>query len=118
MGLQTHGFPNFFMENGTVFCNFTRCAEATVDFVTGCITWLRDHGVERIEATREAEAQWTEEIHGFAAGTLQSSVSTWLDGSNVAGKPKTALIYGGGLVNYTKLCADIAAKGYEGFRLG
>ncbi len=119
MGLQTTGFPNFFMENGTVFCNFTRCAEATVEFVSRCIAYMRDNGFERIEAEPEAEAKWVEGTRAFVTGLpLQSpAVSTWLDGSNVPGKPVAGLVYGGGLAKYTKLCEDVAAKGYEGFKL-
>jgi len=119
MGLQTTGFPNFFMENGTVFCNFTRCAEATVEFVTECIRYMREHGFERIEAEAEAEARWIEGTRKFVdQQPLKSDVPNWLDGSNVPGKPVGGLIYGGGLVGYTKLCEQVAAKGYEGFRLG
>jgi cation diffusion facilitator CzcD-associated flavoprotein CzcO len=118
MGLQTAGFPNFFMENGTVFCNFTRCAEATVEFVTGCIGYMRAHGLERIEAVPEAEAKWVEGVRAFVdKQPLKSDVPNWLDGSNVPGKPVGGLIYGGGLVGYTRLCEQVAANGYEGFRL-
>jgi len=119
MGLQTAGFPNFFMENGTVFCNFTRCAEVTVDFVTGCIAYLREQGYERIEADPEAEARWAATTQAFVDEMpLKSDVPTWLDGSNVEGKPTSGLVYGGGLVAFTELCEQVAAKGYEGYRLG
>jgi cation diffusion facilitator CzcD-associated flavoprotein CzcO len=118
MGLQTHGFPNFFMENGTVFCNFTRCAEATVEFVTRCIGHMRERGLERVEADPEAEAKWTTATRAFVNDQpLKSDVPNWLDGSNVPGKPVGGLIFGGGLGGYIKLCDDVAAKGYEGFRL-
>ena len=119
MGLQTHGFPNFFMENGTVFCNFTRCAEATVEFVTECIAWLREQGYQRIEADPEAEARWCQTTQAFIDEMPLKSkgVRSWLDGSNVPGKPNAGLVYGGGLVGYTKICEEVAAKGYEGFRI-
>jgi cation diffusion facilitator CzcD-associated flavoprotein CzcO len=116
MGLQTAGFPNFFMENGTVFCNFTRCAEVTVEFVSGCIGYLRDHGFERIEADPEAEAKWAAGTQSFVDEMpLQSTVRTWLDGSNIDGKARSGLVFGGGLVKYTRFCQDVAEKGYEGF---
>ena len=57
MGLQTTGFPNLFFENGALFCNFTRCAEATAEFVSGCIGYMRDKGFERIEPSPAAEAE-------------------------------------------------------------
>ena len=118
MGLQTHRFPNFFMENGTVFCNFTRCAEATVEFVSGCIAYLREQGFQRIEADPQAEAEWAEGTQGFLDKMpLKSDVPNWLDGSNVPGKTPRGVLYGGGLKKYIELCEEVAAKGYEGFNL-
>ena len=118
LGLQTVGFPNLFMENGTVFCNFTRCAEATVEFVSGCLAYLRDNGYRRIEAEPEAEAKWSEGTQAFVDKMpLKSDVPNWLDGSNVEGKPRAGVLYGGGLAKYTALCNEVAAKGYEGFEL-
>jgi cyclohexanone monooxygenase len=39
------------------------------------------------------------------------------DGSNVDGKARSSLVYGGGLVGFAKFCDEVAAKGYEGYRL-
>jgi len=118
MGLQTRGFPNFFMENGSIFCNFTRCAEAIIEFVTGCIAYMGEHGFTRIECEPEAEAKWSETTQAFVDDMpLKSDVTNWLDGSNVEGKPVAGIVYGGGLVGFRKFAAEVAEKGYEGFEL-
>lgn len=53
--LQTSGFPNLFIVNGAVFCNFTRCAEVVGDRVSECIDYMREKGYDRIEADAQAE---------------------------------------------------------------
>jgi hypothetical protein len=42
---------------------------------------------------------------------------SWYLGANVPGKPRVFMPYAGGMGHYRKLCAEIAAKGYEGFVL-
>ena len=118
MGLQTAGFPNLFFENGAVFCNFTRCAEAAAEFVGGCIGYMRDNGFERVEARQEAETAWIEHARSFSAARIISEgVTNWADGSNIPGKPVALAFYGGGFKAYTDYCDEVAAKGYEGFEL-
>jgi cation diffusion facilitator CzcD-associated flavoprotein CzcO len=117
MGLQTAGFPNLFFENGALFCNFTRCAEATAEFVSGCIGYMRDNGFERIEASQEAEEEWIRQAQALSAGRLISDVSNWADGTNIPGKPVAFVFYAGGFNAYRELCDAVAAKGYEGFEL-
>ena len=86
MGLQTSGFPNFFIENGAVFCNFTRCAEVTAEFVAGAIDHMRDRGYQRIEATPQAEREWGEHADSLIKNMLTSDVNTWFFGTNIPGK--------------------------------
>ena len=117
LGLQTAGFPNLFFENGGLFCNFTRCAEATAEFVSDAIVYLRDQGFERMEADAQAEREWIEHAQSLSAKRLISDVPNWADGSNIPGKPVALAFYGGGFKRYTDICDDVAAQGYRGFRL-
>ena len=39
-------------------------------------------------------------------------------GANIPGKPRVFLPYVGGFGNYTRICNEVAADGYRGFRLG
>jgi cation diffusion facilitator CzcD-associated flavoprotein CzcO len=117
MGLQTSGFPNFFIANGAVFCNFPRCAEITAEFVSDCIGHMRENGLERIEATPQAEEAWTEHADSLVEDLLTSDVNSWFFGSNIPGKQHGFLIYAGGSPAFRDKCEEVAAKGYEGFEL-
>ena len=110
-------FPNFFIENGAVFCNFTRCAEVTAEFVSACIGHLRDNGFERIEATPQAEKEWYEHANSLIQDMLKSDVNTWFWGNNIPGKHRAFLFYAGGGPAFRAKCEEVAAKNYEGFEL-
>jgi len=115
--LQTAGFPNLFIVNGAVFCNFTRCAEVVADWVGACIAYMRENGFERIEADPEAEAAWTEHANALTEGMLFTKTDSWFMGTNVPGKKRTFLFYAGGAPLFREKVAEVVAKGYEGFRL-
>ncbi len=115
--LQTAGFPNFFIVNGAVFCNFTRCAEVVAEWVSGCIGYLRDQNLQRIEATPEAEEAWTEHAESLTEGMIFTKTDSWFMGTNVDGKKRTFLFYAGGAPAFREKCAEVAAQGYAGFRL-
>jgi cation diffusion facilitator CzcD-associated flavoprotein CzcO len=122
LGIQVAGFPNLFTlvgpHNGATFCNIPRCAEQNVEWVADCLKYLRDHGCERIEATREAEEAWTEHVYDTVKNSLLAKADSWFMGANVPGKKRTFLLYAGGTDRYRQRCDEIAAGGYSGFRLG
>lgn len=117
MGLQTSGFPNLFIENGAVFCNFTRCAEVTAEFVSKCIVYMEDNGLNKIEASVEAEEEWGKHSNHLIRNMLTSDVNSWFFGTNVPGKSRTFLFYAGGGPAYRKKCDEVANNNYEGFDL-
>jgi len=43
--------------------------------------------------------------------------NSWYVGANIPGKPRVFLPYVGGFPRYEARCNDVAAKGYEGFRI-
>src|SRR5262249_32744746 len=55
LGLQIPGFPNLFSVTGpgspSVLCNMPVAIEQHGEWITDCITHMRQHGLERIEAT-------------------------------------------------------------------
>src|SRR5512132_3818970 len=67
LGLQIEGSPNLFTlvgpHNAATFCNIPRCIEQNVDWVTALIAHMRGQGHTRVEATREAEGEWTQHVH-------------------------------------------------------
>jgi cation diffusion facilitator CzcD-associated flavoprotein CzcO len=116
IGLFSHGFPNLIMVNGPQgpTGNNPRTTECQVDFVTECIAHARREGYTRIEATAEAEAEWTARVVKAAAGTLLDEAKNWLLGSNIPGKARTPLQFMDGLRAYRNHCADLVARRFEG----
>ncbi|MBV1904690.1 MAG: NAD(P)/FAD-dependent oxidoreductase [Pseudomonadales bacterium] len=121
LGLQIEGFPNLFTlvgpHNASTFCNIPRCSEQNVEWVSGLIGHMREHGLKRVEATKAAENEWTEHVYESAERMLFTKVSSWFMGinSNLPGKQKpTFLLYAGGAPNYREKCDEIASHEYEG----
>ncbi|HZO10216.1 MAG TPA: cyclohexanone monooxygenase, partial [Myxococcota bacterium] len=81
-----------------------------------CIEHLREHGKSRVEPLPDAEAAWGDHVNAVAHATLFPSCSSWYLGANVPGKPRVFMPYIG-FPTYVQKCAEVAAKGYEGFAL-
>jgi cation diffusion facilitator CzcD-associated flavoprotein CzcO len=118
LGLQTAGFPNFFIATNAAFCNYTVCAETIVEWITDCIRYIREKGFTRIAPTPQAEEAWVEHANELASHTLLSSAdSSWFMGSNIPGKKRSLLLYANTAPAYRNKCTEVAANGYEGFQL-
>ena len=122
LGLQVAGFPNLFTVTGpgspSVLCNMPVAIEQHVEWITDCIAHMRKHGLKRIEPSSEAVDSWVAEVNAAAEATLLPQAKhSWYLGANVPGKPRVFMPYAGGMAHYRKICADVAAKNYEGFVL-
>jgi cation diffusion facilitator CzcD-associated flavoprotein CzcO len=117
LGLQTAGFPNFFIGTNSAFCNYPVCAETIVEWITDCIRYIREKGYARIAPTPQAEEAWVAHAADLARQTLLSDAKSWFMGSNIPGKKRALLLYANTAPNYRAKCAEVAANGYEGFRL-
>jgi hypothetical protein len=117
LGIQTAGFPNFFIANSAAFCNFPRCAEMVVDWITDAIQYVREKGLKRIAATPEAEEAWVQHSNSLVEGSIITKSNSWFVGANIPGKSRTFLLYANTAPNYRKKCAEVAASGYQGFEL-
>ncbi len=120
LGLQVAGFPNLFTVTGpgspSVLCNMPVCIEQHVEWITDCIAHMRNHGLKRIEPRNEAVASWVAQVNAAAEATLLPQAKhSWYLGANIPGKPRVFMPYAGGMARYRKICADVAAKNYEGF---
>jgi cation diffusion facilitator CzcD-associated flavoprotein CzcO len=119
LGVAMAGFPNMFTITGpgspSVMSNMPVSIEQHVDWITGCIEYMRKHGVATIEATPEAEAQWTAHVAEVANASLMPEADSWYLGANIPGKPRVFMPYLGGVGPYRQTCDEVAAKGYEGF---
>ncbi len=124
LGLMTAGFPNLLTlvgpHNSATFCNIPRCIEQNVDWVTDLLRTMRDKGLTRVEATRDAEDAWTAHVIELGQKMLFTKVDSWFMGinSNVEGKQtRTFLLYSGGAPMYREKCDEVAARDYEGIAL-
>lgn len=121
LGLGVTGFPNLFTITGpgspSVLTNMITSIEQHVEWIADCLAWLRDHGHDRIEAEPDAVAAWVEHVNGIAGFTLLPTCNSWYLGANVPGKPRVFMPLLG-FPPYAERCEQVAASGYEGFRVG
>jgi cation diffusion facilitator CzcD-associated flavoprotein CzcO len=122
LGLQVAGFPNMFTITGpgspSVLCNMPVAIEQHVEWITDCIAHMRSQGVTRIEPTNDAVDSWVDEVNRAASATLLPQAKhSWYLGANIPGKPLVFMPYAGGMAHYREICADVAAKNYEGFKV-
>jgi cyclohexanone monooxygenase len=121
LGLMSQGFPNLFIITGpgspSVLSNMIVSIEQHVDWITGCLVWMRDRGLDTMEANKDAEDKWVAHVNEVAHGTLYPQANSWYMGANIPGKPQIFMPYIGGVGAYRQICNDVAAKGYEGFTM-
>ena len=92
--------------------------EQHVEWITDCIDYLRTNGLTQIEPTEEAMDSWVQEVNRAADATvLPQAKHSWYLGANIPGKPRVFMPYAGGMAYYRKICADVAARNYEGFTM-
>ena len=121
LGLTTNGFPNMFTITGpgspSVLTNMLPSIEQHVNFISDCISYMREHGHSKIEAELNAELDWGLHVNEVADLSLRSTCASWYVGANVPGKPRVFTPYIGGFPKYVERCKSVVANGYEGFTL-
>jgi cation diffusion facilitator CzcD-associated flavoprotein CzcO len=119
LGVATTGFPNMFTITGpgspSVLSNMPVSIEQHVEWISDCIAYMREHQLEVMEPTAEAEEQWTNHVAEVANTTLFPKANSWYIGANIPGKPRVFMPYLGGVGPYRAKCTEIAADGYPGF---
>jgi cation diffusion facilitator CzcD-associated flavoprotein CzcO len=121
LGLTVSGFPNLFLITGpqspSVLYNMPLAIEDHVDFAAEAITYLRDRGLDVIEATLESEDNWVADALEISSQTLLPGTDSWYMGANIPGKPRICMLYLGGAPAYRAACDDVVTNGYAGFTL-
>jgi cyclohexanone monooxygenase len=121
LGLATNGFPNLFYTTGpqgpTSYCNGITCAEMVGDWITDCLTHLRDTSVNRIEATKESEGNWGEHLRSATKHLLMIHTKSWYLGANIPGKVNELLVYPLGLPAYKEKALNCLKNNLQGFVL-
>jgi len=122
LGLCVAGFPNLFMITGpgspSVLSNMVVSIEQHVDWITGCLEFLGNQGLDRIEASAGAEEAWVRHVNELAGATLYPQAASWYVGANIPGKPRVFMPYVAGCGMYRHECGAVAERGYQGFLLG
>ncbi|KAH8595752.1 hypothetical protein B0O99DRAFT_740800 [Bisporella sp. PMI_857] len=113
LGVSVPSFPNLFtiMGPNVPFTNTPPSVEAQVDFVADLVKFTCKNGI--VEATPEAENEWTQLSNQVVEGTLYPKVGGWVFGDNIPGKKKV-LFWLGGLKKYREIAAEVAAQDYAG----
>ncbi len=123
LGILVSGFPNMVMvagpQSGSGTANFPRTIETAVDWTTDLITYVRDHGYTRFEATEDAQRSWVDHVANLYRSMLMRNAKSWFTGynSNVEGHEQGTMryfVYNGGAPKFTAKLAAVAKSGYEG----
>lgn len=121
LGLMCAGFPNLFTVTGpgspSVLSNVIVSIEQHVDWIAGCLAHLRQHNLSTIEPEQAAQDDWVAHVNEVAHRTLYPQANSWYMGANVPGKTRVFMPYIGGVNVYRRICDEVAAEGYRGFRL-
>ena len=125
-GVETHlgmgipGFPNLLMVYGpqspAAFWNGPTCSEVQGRWVVDCLSYLRENGLEHIEATADAGASWTRHMAEVAQATLLPRADSWYMGMNIPSKHRQ-LLFHPWANHYMDDCQECARNGYSGFEL-
>jgi len=121
LGVAIAGFPNLFMITGpgspSVLTNMLPTIEQHVEWIADLLGFMRGQRYRVAEPEAAAEAAWGEHVGEVAGRTLRYTCASWYLGANIAGKPRVFMPYIGGFPKYVARCNEIAANGYQGFRL-
>ncbi len=122
LGVLSSGFPNLLMVAGpqsvSGSTNFPRAIEGGVDWVTGLVEHLREHGHTRVDARPDAEEAWVAEVVQAHERMLFRRSKGWFTGynSNVAGHGEGQVryqAYFGGAPRYATRIDAAVADGYR-----
>ena len=120
LGMLAEGFPNMLMVLGphTARGNIPQAIEHSVQFQTGILRFMQQHGYTRVETRPEQVEDWTETVIKAGEKLLSSKVDSWQTGvnRNVEGRQvRRVLGYNGNGIHFRKLTDDVAKGGYKEF---
>jgi len=127
LGILVNGFPNLIMvagpQSGSASTNFPRGIESGVDWITDMMANVWENGHGRLEASTDAEQEWTAHVEKMYSTMLMRKAKSWFTGynSNVEGhehgKPRY-MVYNGGGPKFMKRLGEVADAGYDGISFG
>lgn len=76
-------FPQLFFTYGpqspTAFSNGPSCVEAQCDWIIQVLTEMRQKGLKRIDAAKNAEDQWRALVNRLSEKTLVHKIDNWYE---------------------------------------
>jgi len=121
LGIGVDGFPNMFIIVGpgspSLLSNVLLSSEEQIDWLVALFEHARDHEIDEIEVTAEAERDWVEHVNERAKETLYIKTPSYYMGAEMPDKPRVFMPYSGGVRFYRRILERTAASGYEGFDL-
>lgn len=126
LGILAKGFPNMVMiagpQSGSASTNFPRGIESGVDWVTDMFEYVWENDCTRLEATAEAEQEWTGHVTQMYSAMLMRKAKSWFTGynSNVDGHEHGKIryfVYNGGAPKFVAKLSEVSDNDYEGIAL-
>ncbi len=117
MGISSVGFPNMFTVNAASVGNFVRAAEPLVEWISDCVTYVRDNGYQRVQPTQQSEDEWTQHMIDGGKNILRTQADNWFVGANIPGKARFLLTAPDTAPVMRAKRAEVSANGYRGFNL-
>ena len=119
LGLAMHDYPNLFTVTGpgspSVLTNMLPSIEHHVEWITDCISYMKQNKHSTIEASASAEQAWWQHVQEVASMGLKQTTNSWYTGANIKGKPNVFMPYNGGFPQYCAKCQEVVADNYDGF---
>ena len=118
LGMLAERFPNLLMVLGphTARGNVPHGIEHCVEWQTGLVRFMLEHGYSRAEPKPEHVAEWTKTVLKISEPLLAQKVDSWQTGvnRNVDGRlVRRVLGYNGHAVTYRKRTDAVAKGGYK-----
>lgn len=121
LGINAHGFPNFFMSLGpqTPYSNLPVPIQLGAQWLQRALAFAKENSIDRFEATPESEVWWAAETERAGKATVMytegKKAKAWFLGGNVPGKAEEFQVYMGGGQVYQAFCREAAQNRYESF---
>jgi cation diffusion facilitator CzcD-associated flavoprotein CzcO len=117
-GLQTHGFPNFFLMSliqSGVSVNYIHIADEQTKHIAYIVGECLKRGISAVQPTREAESEWVEEVLSSGVERRQFLENCTPSVFNQEGKRERSLalndLYARGPLVYIKMLEEWRAEG-------
>jgi len=118
LGVGMAGFPNLFVVAGpgspSVLANVITAIEQHALWIGNLVAHMEKNRIVAAEPTEAAQAEWRRQCDKSGAHLLLVKGNSWYMGSNIPGKPRVFMPFYG-FSDYTAICENVQAAGYEGF---